>query len=219
MGRSWLPLIGDYTESPFFLDMIDFPAAAVLFPAREDGVFLVGNVGKADYSFNVVKGRGFDRDPNRRKDVFGHVRSPFFGDRLTLGFAHYEGHDGMSGGLETKRRVTGDFVADVDSLLTVKGSYLAGKDGEVSSHGWWGRGVVHVHKKVDVVTEVDEFSRGAATARYVTWGANYYFPWGLTRLKFNHRYFYAPVAMNEYKIQLQVFLEAKWRTRRPKPSR
>jgi hypothetical protein len=60
---------------------------------------------------------------------------------------------------------------------------------------------------------MDGFSRGAAATRYLTWGANYYFPWGLTRLKFNHRHFYEPVAMNEFKVQLQIFLEAKWRTR------
>ena len=213
MGRSWLPFVGDYTESPFFLDMIDFPAAWVLFPAREHGVFFVGDVGETSYSFNIVQGGGFRSDSNRWKDVFGHVKSPFFNDRLTLGFAHYEGRGGESGQLRTKRRVTGDFILKAHSLLTVKGSWLAGRDGEVSSQGWWGRGLVHLSRKVDVVAEMNDFSRGTATARYLTWGANYYFPWGLTRLKFNHRYFFEPASVSEFKLQLQIFLEEKWRSR------
>ena len=134
MGRSWLPFVGDYTESPFFLDMIDFPAAWVLFPAREHGVFFVGDVGETAYSINIVQGSGWQSDSNRWKDVFGHVKSPFFNDRLTLGFAHYEGSRRRirtASGL--KRRVTGDFIWKVHSLLTVKGSWLAGRDGEVSS--------------------------------------------------------------------------------------
>ncbi len=213
MGRSWLPFVGDYTESPFFLDMIDFPAAGVLFPAREHGVFFVGGVGAAAYSINIVRGSGIQRDSNRWKDVFGHVKSPFFNDRLTLGFAHYEGRDGESGQLRTRRRVTGDFILEVHSLLTLKGSWLAGKDGEVSSRGWWSRGLVHVARKIDVVAEMNDFFRGTARARYLTWGANYYFPWGLTRLKFNHRYFFEPVSLSEFKLQLQIFLETKWRSR------
>ena len=97
----------------------------------------------------------------------------------------------------------------------MKGSWLAGRDGEVSSGGWWGRGLVHLSSKVDVVAEMNDFFRGTAAARYLTWGANYYFPWGLTRLKFNHRYFFEPASVSEFKLQLQIFLEEKWRSQRP----
>ena len=213
-GRSWLPFVGDYTESPFFLDMIDFPAAARLFPAREQGVFALGKFKSADYSVSVVRGSGFDADPNRWKDTFGYVRSPLFNGRLTLGFGHYQGRDGARAVLETKRRTTADFIAEVHRLVTLKGSYIIAKDGEVKSGGWWGRGVVHVTKKVDLVTEVDHFNTGPNRIRYLTWGGTYHFPWGLTRLKFNHRRFFRPRPVNEFKIQLQVLLEARWRSGR-----
>ena len=218
-GRSWLPFVGDYTESPFFLDMIDFPAAARLFPPREHGVFALGKFKSVNYSVSVVRGSGFDTDPNRWKDTFGHVKSPLFNDGLTLGFAHYQGRDGAGGALGTKRRTTGDFSAQVHRLATLKGSYITARDGDVKSQGWWGRGLVHVTKKVDLVTEVDHFSAGPNRVRYITWGGNYYFPWGLTRLKFNHRHFFRPRSVDEFKIQLQVFLETSWRSSRKRPAR
>ena len=218
-GRSWLPFVGDYTESPFYLDMIDFPATARLFPPREHGVFALGKVKSVDYSISVVRGSGFDADPNRWKDTFGHVRSPLLNDRLTLGFGHYEGRNGAGGVSGSKRRTTGDFIAAVHRLLTLKGSYITAKDGQVKSQGWWGRSVVHVTNKVDVVTEVDQFDAGPDRIRYITWGGTYHFPWGLTRLKFNHRHFFRPRSVNEFKIQLQVFLEAHWRRSRKRPSR
>jgi len=84
IGRTWLPFIGDFTESPFLLDMIDFSVGATLFPAREQGVFFLGHYKSLSYNLSVVNGSGFAKDENKWKDIFGYLKLSFLNGKLTL---------------------------------------------------------------------------------------------------------------------------------------
>ncbi len=206
IGRTWLPFIGDFTESPFLLDMIDFSVGATLFPAREQGVFFLGHYKSLSYNLSVVNGSGFAKDENKWKDIFGYLKLSFLNGKLTLGVAYYEGRDGEDGLLTTKQRYAGDIIANLNRLVTIKGAFIRGEDDEITSEGGWIRTLIHIKKSVDIIGEYDHLTEADRKIEYFTGGINFYFPIKHTKVGINWRHFFQPVTDNDFKIQLQVFV-------------
>ena len=202
VGQSWLPFVGDFVESPFFIDPIDFSVGVLLFPAREKGIFILGNHKSLFYKLSIVNGNGFDEDDNKWKDVFGSLKyksSIFEGE-----IGHYEGRKGPDGSLIVKRWSALQVILNPNHLFTFKGAYILGKD-EFESKGGWFRALIHLSKSIEFISEFDNFNRDGTTRYYVN-GLNYYFAKN-SKLMFNYRYFDCSPnnQKSDFKIQLQVF--------------
>jgi len=211
LGINYLPFIGDFTEAPFFLDTIDFPAGRLLFPAREVGAFVSGTKGQLAYNVSVVRGSGFRGDENSWKDVCGFVRFPALTRRLTFGLAHYEGRAGPNGSLVPKRRSATDMVGEAHDRLTLKAAYVRGLDGRISTDAAWFRAVVHAAKSVDIVGEYDTVVSGPRRRKWFDLGVNYKLRLPYSDLKFHYRRFQQPRKADEIKVQLQLFFFYPWR--------
>ena len=201
-GQSWLPWVGDFVESPFFLDMIDVPVGALLFPPRDKGVFVLGNHKSLYYKLSVVNGNGFKEENNKWKDVLGSIK--YKSSFLEAEIGHYEGRKGPDNSLEVKRRSALQVLVNPNHFFTLKTGYLIGED-VVKSRGGWLRILAHLNESIDIIGEFDSFDEDSKTQYYVG-GVSYYFNKN-SRLMANYRYFsHSPDGQKQdFKLQLQVF--------------
>ncbi len=153
---------------------IGIAASGSFFNRGDDSLF--------DYSLGIFNGSGINvTDTNERKDFVGRlVAHPL--KNWSLGSSLYSGKYTLSTSPNTqaeRSRIGGEF-AYVDDTLSLKGEYIAGRDGTIAKDGWYIQGGYFlIPKKFQGVLKFDTYDPNRKIARNVTRvytvGSNWYF--------------------------------------------
>jgi phosphate-selective porin len=157
------------------------------------GTFLkVREMPVIEYRLGVFNGSGINvaDTANNEKDVSGRlVFMPVKG--LSFGGSFYSGWDkaikpDVAGKSQTRNRFGGE-VSYVFSHFSLKGEYIAGKDGKTNRAGWYAQaGYFVIPQKLQVLGKYDVYDPNTSTSNNIStnyvFGANYNFN-GWSRLQ------------------------------------
>lgn len=189
--------------SPTMLELIDVYSQAVLFLAgegpdplngvnygRDLGMMLYGDLfdNKVHYELAVMNGQGINRkDGNSDKDLIVHLEyKPTEQFRIVGTAQKGRGHAVGTAAWNPGVQLGDDYRRDRVSVgaewkskdVNIRAEYLAGKDGEVNSHGGYVTTSIPVGKGLDIVASADYYDRNTKMDYYqtnLTGGLQYWF--------------------------------------------
>ena len=150
------------------------------------GTFLkVKDMPVIEYRLGVFNGSGINvaDTANNAKDISGRlIFTPFKG--FSFGGSIYKGLDkaikpDVAGKSQTRDRFGGEFSYAL-SRFSLKGEYIAGKDGKTNRSGWYVQtGYFVIPQKLQVLAKYDEYDPNTSTSGNIStnyvFGANYNF--------------------------------------------
>jgi hypothetical protein len=158
---------------------------------RDIGIQIGGSLLKVrdmpivEYRLGIFNGSGINvaDTANNAKDISGRlIFTPFKG--FSLGGSIYKGLDkaikpDVAGKSQTRDRFGGEF-SYVLSRFSLKGEYIAGKDGKTNRAGWYVQtGYFVIPQKLQVLAKYDEYDPNTSTSGNIStnyvFGANYNF--------------------------------------------
>lgn len=189
--------------SPTMLELIDVYSQAVLYLAgegpdplngvnygRDLGMMLYGDLfnNKVHYELAVMNGQGINRkDGNSDKDLIVHLEyKPTEQFRIVGTAQKGRGHAVGTAAWNPGVQVGDNYRRDRVSLgaewkskdVNIRAEYLAGKDGDVDSHGGYVTTSIPVAKNLDIVASADYYDRNTKMDYYqtnLTGGLQYWF--------------------------------------------
>ena len=138
IGQFKTPFSMEYLTSSTQWDTIELAQVVSKLASKRDiGIQIGGEISPLlEYAVGVFNGTGSNAaEENKRKDIVARgVVKPVKG--LLLGVSHYEGWSGKEDENKTKRRTDAQ-LGFVNELISVKGEFIFGKNGETSAYGWY----------------------------------------------------------------------------------
>jgi phosphate-selective porin len=189
---------------------------------RDIGVQVGGTILKIkdlpliEYRLGVFNGSGINvaDTANNEKDIVGRlVFTPLKG--LSFGGGFYSGWDkaikpDVAGKSQTRNRLGGE-VSYVVSRFSLKGEYIAGKDGKTKRAGWYAQaGYFVIPQKLQVLGKYDVYDPNTLTSDNIStnyvFGANYNFNnWSRLQAFYTIRQEEGPAVKNDFfSIQYQI---------------
>lgn len=157
---------------------------------RDLGIMIYGDIvpGTLKYELGVYNGQGINKkDANNQKDVIGKLTvTPTKGLDVVGSFQVGKGHAVGTSIFNPTIKVGDDYTRNRWSLgamykspeFNLRAEYLAGKDGDVKSEGYYATGCVPVAKNFDIVASYDKMTynkqAGMKQTNYVA-GLQYWF--------------------------------------------
>ena len=185
---------------------------------RDLGLMIYGDLFKQllSYKLAVMNGQGINqKDGNKQKDIVGNlVINPL--KWLSVGGSFIKGKGCAMGTSEVNPDIqVGDnytrnrWAAGVKvtlKQLELRSEYLAGKDGEVKSAGYYATTAVHVLPRFDVIASYDYFNKNKATdakqTNYVAGVQWWFYP--KCRLQVQYTYCDRHLGANSNLLQTQL---------------
>jgi phosphate-selective porin OprO/OprP len=176
----------------------------------------INDIPLIEYRFGVFNGSGINiaDTANSAKDIVGRVIfAPLKG--LTFGGDFYKGWDkaikpDVPGHSQTRNR-TGFELGYVLSRISIRGEYIAGKDGKTNRAGWYVQaGYFVIPQKLQVLGKYDVYDPNTSTPNNIStnyvFGANYNFNnWSRLQAFYTIRQEEGPAVKNDFlSVQYQI---------------
>ena len=216
VGRSAPLWMAEFTDAPFAFQMIGSANGAALTQVRENGAFLFVDRGPYSGRLHVVRGSGFQEDPNGFKDVIAGVGRSFesVGGRWKLDAGHYEGRDGTGEDLIPRRQTALHLDGAIGSNRTFRAAVYSRDQNERDHVGGFARFRQRLPNGLWGALEIGgESNNGPVDASthssYFKIGSRYDLPWTLTYLAADYRRRFGAFSDNEVFVALQWILDFK----------
>ena len=216
VGRSAPLWMAEYTDAPFAFQMIGAATGAALTQVRENGVFLFVDRGSYSGRFHVVRGSGWQEDPNGFKDVIAGVGRSFDAGpgRWKLDVGHYEGRDGIGDDLIPRRQTAIHLDGAIGSNRTFRSAVYSRDQNEREHVGGFARFRHRFPQGIWAGIELGgETNNGPVDdlghLSYVRTGVRYELPWTLTHIEADYRRRFGAISDHEVFVALQWILDFK----------
>ena len=213
-GRSAPLWMAEFTDAPFAFQMIGAANGAALTQVRENGVFLFVDRGGYSGRLHVVRGSGWQEDPNGFKDVIAGVGRSFeaAGGSWKLDAGHYEGRDGTGDDLVPRRQTALHLDGTIGSNRTFRSAVYQRDQDERQHIGGFARFRQRLAPRVWTGIEVGGESNNGSIEdpdhlSYVRIGARYELPWTLTHIEADYRRRFGAISDHEVFVALQWILD------------
>ena len=213
-GRSAPLWMAEFTDAPFAFQMIGAAPGAALTQVRENGVFLFVDRGPYSGRLHVVRGSGWQADPNGFKDVIAGVGRSFeaAGGRWKLDGGHYEGRDGTGDDLIPRRQTALHLDGTIGPNRTFRSAVYRRDQNERQHVGGFARFRHRLPPRVWAGIELGGESNNGPSddprhLSYVRIGVRYELPWTLTHIEADYRRRFGAISDNEVFVNLQWILD------------
>ena len=179
-------------------------------------ILIIKDLPLIEYRLGVFNGSGINvaDTANNAKDIAGRlIFNPFKG--FSFGGSIYQGWDkaikpDVPGQSQTRNRIGGEF-SYVTTTFSLKGEYIAGKDGKTNRAGWYIQaGYFVIPQKLQILGKYDVYDPNTSTPNNIStnyvFGGNYNFnSWSRLQAFYTIRQEEGPTVKNNFlSVQYQI---------------